>query len=117
MSTEFADKADAYNDSLAATQAVFGQIGMEIAGQLLPYLSSAVDWISKVGIGFRDYIVANKEPIRQTIETIAGIAKSLGPWVVGLGLVPSGLGWLSETTATAMAELPALLAASGGGLG
>jgi len=85
MSTEFANKADAYNDSLAATKAVFGQIGMEIANQLLPYLSSAVDWISKVGIGFRDYIVANKEPIRQTIETIGGIAKAIGPWILGIG--------------------------------
>jgi hypothetical protein len=36
---------------------------------------------------------------------------------VGLGLVPAGLGWLSETTATAMAELPAQLAAHAGGLG
>ena len=85
MSTEFTNKADAYNDSLAATKAVFGQIGMEIANQLLPYLSSAVDWISKVGIGFRDYIVANKEPIRQTIETIGGIAKAIGPWIIGIG--------------------------------
>jgi hypothetical protein len=87
MSTEFSDKADAYNDSLAATQAVFGQIGMEIAGQLLPYLSSAVDWISKVGIGFRDYIVANQEPIRQTIETLGRIGEALIPWVKGLLLV------------------------------
>ena len=85
MSTEFANKADAYNDSLAATKAVFGQIGMEIANQLLPYLSSAVDWIAKVGIGFRDYIVANKEPIRQTVETIGSIAKAIGPWIIGIG--------------------------------
>jgi len=48
-------------------------------------------------------------------ETLPALGLTLA--VVGLGLVPSGLGWLSETTATAMAELPALLAASGGGLG
>jgi hypothetical protein len=36
---------------------------------------------------------------------------------VGLGLVPSGLGWLSESTATAMAKLPATLAAIAGGIG
>jgi hypothetical protein len=87
MSTEFANKADAYNDSLAATRAVFGQIGMAIADQLLPYLSSAVDWISRVGIGFRDYIVANKEPIQQTIETIGRVGAALAPWVMGLGVV------------------------------
>jgi hypothetical protein len=87
MSTEFANKADAYNDSLAATKAVFGQIGMEIANQLLPYLSSAVDWISKVGIGFRDYIVANREKIQQTIETLGRIGEALIPWVKGLLLV------------------------------
>jgi len=87
MSTEFANKADAYNDSLAATKAVFGQIGMEIANQLLPYLSSAVDWISKVGIGFRDYIVANREKIQQTIETLGRIGEALMPWVKGLLLV------------------------------
>lgn len=113
MSTEFADKADAYNDSLAATQAVFGQIGMEIASQLLPYLSSAVDWISKVGIGFRDYIVANKEPIRQTIETIAGIAKSLGPWVVGLGLVVGAYKLLTEAVKAAAIAQAALTALTG----
>ena len=49
-------------------------------------------------------------------ETLPALGISLA--VVGLGLVPAGLGWLSETTATAMAELPALLqAASHGGLG
>jgi len=113
MSTEFANKADAYNDSLAATKAVFGQIGMEIANQLLPYLSSAVDWISKVGIGFRDYIVANKEPIRQTIETIGGIAKSLGPWVVGLGLVVGAYKLLTEAVKAAAIAQAALAALSG----
>ncbi|MCX5958199.1 MAG: NADH-quinone oxidoreductase subunit M [Cyanobacteria bacterium] len=49
-------------------------------------------------------------------ETLPALGISLA--VVGLGLIPAGLGWLSETTATAMAELPALLqAASHGGLG
>jgi NAD(P)H-quinone oxidoreductase subunit 4 len=48
-------------------------------------------------------------------ETLPGLALALA--VVGLGLVPAGLGWLSETTATAMAELPGLLAANAGGLG
>jgi hypothetical protein len=113
MSTEFANKADAYNDSLAATKAVFGQIGMEIANQLLPYLTSAVDWISKVGIGFRDYIVANKEPIRQTIETIGGIAKSLGPWVIGLGLVVGAYKLLTEAVKAAAIAQAALAALSG----
>jgi hypothetical protein len=113
MSTEFANKADAYNDSLAATKAVFGQIGMEIANQLLPYLSSAVDWISKVGIGFRDYIVANQEPIRQTIETIAGIGKSLGPWVIGLGLVVGAYKLLTEAVKAAAIAQAALAALSG----
>lgn len=87
MSTEFANKADAYNDSLAATRAVFGQIGMEIANQLLPYLSSAVNWITAVGIRFRDYIINNKEKIQQTIDTIGKIGESLIPWVKGLILV------------------------------
>jgi NAD(P)H-quinone oxidoreductase subunit 4 len=48
-------------------------------------------------------------------ETLPALGLSLA--VIGLGLVPRGLGWLSETTSTAMAELPALLAASAGGLG
>jgi NAD(P)H-quinone oxidoreductase subunit 4 len=48
-------------------------------------------------------------------ETLPALGISLA--VIGLGLVPRGLGWLSETTATAMADLPALLAASAGGLG
>ena len=48
-------------------------------------------------------------------ETLPALGISLA--VVGLGLLPKGLGWLSETTATAMAELPALLSASAGGLG
>jgi len=111
MSTEFTNKADAYNDSLAATKAVFGQIGMEIANQLLPYLSSAVDWISKVGIGFRDYIVANQEPIRQTIETIGGIAKAIGPWIIGIGGVIAVYKVLTETLkglAVAQAVIAAL---------
>jgi hypothetical protein len=111
MSTEFTSKADAYNDSLAATKAVFGQIGMEIANQLLPYLSSAVDWISRVGIGFRDYIVANKEPIRQTIETIGGIAKAVGPWILGIGGVITVYKTLTEVlkgVAVAQAVIAAL---------
>lgn len=87
MSTAFAEKADEYNDSLAALGVVFGQIGIAIADELLPYLSSAVDWLTKVGIAFRDYIVANREPIRQTIETIGRIATAIGPWVIGIGLV------------------------------
>jgi len=48
-------------------------------------------------------------------ETLPALGLTLA--VVGLGLVPAGLGWLSETTATAMAELPAQLAAITGGLG
>jgi len=48
-------------------------------------------------------------------ETLPALGLSLA--VVGLGLVPAGLGWLSESTAAAMAELPALLAAGAGGLG
>ena len=113
MSTEFANKADAYNDSLAATKAVFGQIGMEIANQLLPYLSSAVDWIAKVGIGFRDYVVANKEPIRQTIETIGGIAKAIGPWILGIGGVIIVYKALTEAVKAAAIAQAALAALSG----
>jgi hypothetical protein len=113
MSTEFANKADAYNDSLAATKAVFGQIGMEIASQLLPYLTSAVDWISKVGIGFRDYIVANREPIRQTIETIGGIAKAIGPWILGIGGVIIIYKALTEAVKAAAIAQAALAALSG----
>jgi NAD(P)H-quinone oxidoreductase subunit 4 len=45
-------------------------------------------------------------------ETLPALGLSLA--VIGLGLVPRGLGWLSETTATAMADLPAQLAARGG---
>jgi hypothetical protein len=84
---------------------------MEIANQLLPYLSSAVDWISKVGIGFRDYIIANKEPIRQTIETIAGIAKAIGPWIIGIGGVITIYKTLTEVlkgVAVAQAVIAAL---------
>jgi hypothetical protein len=113
MSTEFANKADAYNDSLAATKAVFGQIGMAIADQLLPYLSSAVDWISKVGIGFRDYIVANQEPIRQTIETIGRVGAALAPWVVGLGLVVGAYKLLTEAVKAAAIAQAALTALAG----
>jgi hypothetical protein len=116
MSTEFANKADDYNDSLAATRAVFGQIGMQIASQLLPYLSSAVDWISRVGIGFRDYIVANQEPIRQTIETIGRVGAALAPWVLGLGLVATGYKLLTgavKAAAIAQAALTALTGPAG----
>ncbi len=48
-------------------------------------------------------------------ETLPALGLTLA--VVGLGLVPSGLGWLSESTATAMAQLPAQLAAVAGGIG
>ena len=101
MTTAFAGKADAYNDSLAALGAVFGQIGMEIADQLLPYLSSAVDWLAKVGIGFRDWIVGNREPIRQTIETIATVGQALTPWVVGIGAVVGAYKVLTEAVKAA----------------
>ena len=101
MSTDLANKADAFNDSLAATQIVFGQIGMEIADQLLPYLSSAVDWLAKVGIGFRDWIVGNREPIRQTIETIATVGQALTPWVVGIGAVVGAYKVLTEAVKAA----------------
>jgi len=113
MTTDFANKADAFNDSLAATQIVFGQIGMAIADQLLPYLSSAVDWISRVGIGFRDYIVANKEPIRQTIETIGRVGAALAPWVLGLGLVVTGYKLLTEALKAAAIAKAALTALTG----
>jgi NAD(P)H-quinone oxidoreductase subunit 4 len=47
-------------------------------------------------------------------ETLPAMALASG--VVGLGLLPSGLGWLSEQATTAMAQLPAMLAALQGGL-
>jgi len=113
LSTEFADKADAYNDSLSAMGAVFGQIGTEIAGQLLPYLSSAVDWLAKVGIGFRDWIVGNREPIRQTIETIATVGQALGPWVVGIGAVVGAYKVLTEALKAAAVAQAILQGLSG----
>lgn len=113
MSTEFADKADAYNDSLAAMGAVFGQIGMEIAGQLLPYLSDAVDWLAKVGIGFRDFIVANREPIRQTIETIAVVGRALSPWVIGLTTLVATYNLLTTAVKAAVVAKAALLSLTG----
>lgn len=111
MTTAFAEKADQYNDNLQRMGAVFGQIGMAIAEQLLPYLSSAVEWLTRVGVGFRDWIVANKEPIRQTIETIGGIGKAIGPWVIGIGAVIAayqGLTLALKTAAAAQAFLTAL---------
>jgi NAD(P)H-quinone oxidoreductase subunit 4 len=48
-------------------------------------------------------------------ETLPAMALASG--VVGLGILPWGLGRLSEQTSTAMAQLPAILAAlQGGGL-
>jgi hypothetical protein len=111
MSSAFADKADEYNDSLTALGTVFGQIGMAIAEELLPYLSSTVDWLTRVGIGFRDWIVANREPIRQTIETIGTIGKAIAPWVAGIGLVVvayQGLTIALKAAAAAQAFLQAL---------
>lgn len=111
MTTAFAEKADDYNDSLAAMGVVFGQIGMAIAEQFLPYLSSAVDWLTKVGIGIRDWIVANERPIRQTIETIGTIGAAIAPWVLGIGLVITAYNALTLATkawATASAVAQAL---------
>jgi hypothetical protein len=113
MTTAFANKADAYNDSLAAMGRVFGQIGMAIADELLPYLSNAVDWLTKVGLGMRDWIIANKEPIRQTIETIGGVAKALTPWVIGIGLVVGAYKLLIEAVKAAAIAQAALAALSG----
>jgi len=113
MSTEFSNKADAYNDSLSAMGATFGQIGMEIASQLLPYLSDAVDWLTKVGIGFRDWIVANREPIRQTIETIAVVGRALGPWVFGLTTLVTAYNLLTTAVKAAVVAKAALLALTG----
>ena len=50
-------------------------------------------------------------------ETLPALGLSLA--VVGLGVLPAGLGWLSEATATAMAALPQTLAlaVATGGLG
>lgn len=113
MTTAFAGKADAYNDSLAAMGAVFGQIGMAIADQLLPHLSSAVDWLTRVGIGFRDWIVANKEPIRQTIETIGQVGKALAPWVAGLFALVGAYKVLSSAVKAAAVAQAALMALTG----
>jgi TP901 family phage tail tape measure protein len=113
MSTEFSDQADAYNDSLAAMGATFGQIGMEIANQLLPYLASAVDWLTKVGIGFRDWIVANREPIRQTIEVIAKVGQALGPWVVGITALVGAYNLLTTALKAAAVAKAALVALTG----
>jgi NAD(P)H-quinone oxidoreductase subunit 4 len=48
-------------------------------------------------------------------ETLPALGLSLA--VVGLGVWPAGLGLLSEATSTALAQLPALVAAVQGGLG
>jgi NAD(P)H-quinone oxidoreductase subunit 4 len=48
-------------------------------------------------------------------ETLPALGLSLA--VVGLGVWPAGLGLLGEATSTALAQLPALVAAAQGGLG
>jgi NAD(P)H-quinone oxidoreductase subunit 4 len=52
-------------------------------------------------------------PSVATRETVPAMALAAG--VVVLGLLPSILGYLSEATSTAMAQLPVLLAAIGEG--
>ncbi|MFM7269835.1 MAG: NADH-quinone oxidoreductase subunit M [Cyanobium sp.] len=47
-------------------------------------------------------------------ETLPALGLTLG--VVGLGLVPAGLGWLSESAMSAMAALPSHWASAQGGL-
>ena len=87
MTTAFAQKADAYNDSLAAMGAVFGQIGMAIAEQLLPYMTSAIAYLGTLGMGIKTWLVDNKDKIQQTIDTIGKIGSAIAPWILGIGSV------------------------------
>jgi len=113
MSTDFAKKADAYNDSLERVKTKFGQIGMAVAGQLLPYLTKAVDYLAAVGQGIQTWLVNNEAGIKQAIETIASVGKAIGPWVLGLGLVVGAYKTLQEAIKAAAIAQAALEALSG----
>lgn len=111
MTTEFAKKADNFNDSIEGVKASFGRMGMAIADQLLPYMSRAVEFIGKMALGIERFFIQNKGAITSAIDMIDGAAKALGPWVTGIMLVVGAYKVMQETikaVAVAQAVLSAL---------
>lgn len=89
MSTKMANRADAYNDSLAAFGAVFTEIGAIVVSDLLPALTDAVDWLTKVGIGIRDNVVAYREPIKQVVDVLGKAIQFIAPLIYSLNVAGS----------------------------
>lgn len=111
MSTEFAKNADAYNDKLEAVKTRFGQIGMAVAEQLLPYLTQALDFFGRVGTGLLGMFENNKEAIKKAIDYTLGIAKAIAPWIIGIGAVTTAyktLGLVMESVAVVGALIEAV---------
>ena len=102
MSTEFAKKADAFNDKMEAVKIRFGQIGMAVADQLLPYLTQALDFFGRVGSGLLGFFENNKEAIQKAVDFTLNIAKGIAPWIIGIGAVTTAyktLGMVMESIA------------------
>ena len=87
MSTEFANKADKFNDTLEAVKIRFGQIGMAVADKLLPYFSKALDYIGTIGTGILEFAVKNSGFISTAITGLLNFGKALVPIAVGIGTV------------------------------
>ena len=87
MSTEFAKKADAFNDKMEAVKIRFGQIGMAVADQLLPYLTKALDYVGAVGSGILEFVAKNGGFIQSVITGLFDFGKALLPIAIGIGTV------------------------------
>lgn len=88
---KYANGAVAQSDTLfgkmSTLQDVFTAISQQIGSSLEPTVKGAITSLTKLGEGIGVVLSENREPIKQAIEGIGAIGKSLGPWVIGIGLV------------------------------
>lgn len=77
FSTEFANNADRYNDSIAGLGVIATQLGTAITNELLPGMIQAVEWTAKLGIVIRDYFIENKDGILQVANAFVELWKTI----------------------------------------
>lgn len=103
MTTDFANKADEFNDKLVDLQTGLAKIGVELGAALMPILSATTDALVALVQGFGSLPAPVQQliggiaalmiawgPVSGAFSAIVGIITTIGPLFTGLGAIIAG---------------------------
>ncbi|HNQ22492.1 MAG TPA: hypothetical protein PKK06_05300 [Phycisphaerae bacterium] len=116
ISTEDAQAAERFSDTLEIMGKVLKQGAFVVGSALVPVLSQAAQWVTRVAAGAADWIKRNKELIVTILKVAVGVVAAgvalvtLGYAITGVARVLAGLSVVVSGVGVALKLLGAVLA-------